>query len=60
MAQDIKVKVRLEDGEFKNNLTQDSQQLDNFGNSVKDAATKINQEVQAQVRAAESIGNYRR
>ena len=43
MAQDIKVKVRLDDDEFKNNLSEDAQSLNGFGDSVKNASAKMNE-----------------
>lgn len=60
MAQEIKVKVRLEDDEVKSKFSEDSKAVEGFGDSVKGAAAKVNESIQQQVRAAESIGNYRR
>lgn len=59
MAQDIKVKLRLDDSEFQN-LGNDKRQVDDFGKSVNGAAQQISDQIKQQVRAAESIGNYKR
>lgn len=60
MAQDIKVKVRLDDGQFKSQLNENDNALDNFSNSVSEASQKVSEAAQKQVRAAEGMGNYRR
>ena len=57
---DIKVKVRLEDVEFKSQMNETQQAVNNFGKSVNGASQQISEAVQKQVRAAESMGNYRR
>lgn len=60
MAQDIKVRVTLDDGEFKQGMQNDSKATGEFAKEVGSAADEISEAVRQQVMAVSKTGSYRK